>query len=199
MTAVDYAQTTCSAGWHAGSFDLLHVLPQGASKCRMEKAEILEYAVCFLQNIAKEGVVSGDGGRRPSYQDGVSSCLQRAAQFLGPEGKNMWLGLDQSVAVADPDTDRDPSGSRRESVGCSALGSLPHSKAAVVQMLRQEAGCRLQKVGGLKRRRVVRAVQLPAVSLEQNQPPARDEGGQESKQSLVQSHPASHSLWRPWP
>lgn len=186
-----------SAQYCTGSFDLLHVFPQGASKCRMEKAEILEHAVHFLQSIGKEGVVSGDGGQRPSYQDGVSSCLQRAAQFLGPDGKNMWLGLDPSVAVPDPDSD--PSGDRRGAGGGSALGSLPHSKAAVVQRLRQEASCRLQEAGGLKRRRLVRPVQLQPLTLAQNPPPARPEEGQESKQSLAQSHPAAHTLWRPWP
>lgn len=165
----------------------------------MEKAEILEYAVRFLQSIAKEGVVSGgDGGQRPSYQDGVSSCLQRAAQFLGPDRKNMWLGLDPSLAVPDPDSD--PLGDHRGAEGRSALGSLPHSKVAVVQMLRQESSHRLQEAGGLKRRRrFVRPVQLPPLTLAQNQPPARAEEGQESKQSLVQSHPATHALWRPWP
>lgn len=163
----------------------------------MEKAEILEYAVRFLQSIAKEGVVSGDGGQRPSYQDGVSSCLQRAAQFLGPDGKNMWPGLDPSPAIPDPDSD--PSGDRRGGGSHSALSSLPHDKVAVVQMLRQEASCRLQEAGGLKQRRFVRPVQVPPLTLAQNQPLARDEGGQESKQSLAQSHPATHTLWRPWP
>lgn len=163
----------------------------------MEKAEILEYAVRFLQSIAKEGVLSGDGGQRPSYQDGVSSCLQRAAQFLGPDGKNTWLGLDPSLAVLDPDSD--PSGDRRAGGGGSTVGSLPHCEAAVVQRLRQEASRRLQEAGGLKRRRFVRPVQLPTLTLAQHQPPDGAEEGQESKQSLAQSHPATQPLWRPWP
>lgn len=193
---MEFVETICHTKKLPRCFNLL-VLPQGASKCRMEKAEILEYAVHFLQNIAKEGVVNADGGQRPSYQDGVSSCLQRAAQFLGPDGKNMWVSQDPSVPVADPDAD--PSGCHGESGGCSSLSSLPHSKTAVAQMLRQEGGYRLQDAGDLKRRRVVRAVQLPAVTLEKNQAAAGAEEGQESKQSLLQSHPASHTLWRPWP
>lgn len=185
----------CAIG-HAGSFDLLHVLLQGASKCRMEKAEVLEHAVRFLQSIAKEGLASGDGGQRPSYQDGVSSCLQRAARFLAPDGKDTWLGLDPSLAVADSDSDS--SGGCRGGGGRSDFGSLPHSKAAVVQMLRRESNHRLQ-AGVLKRRRFVRPVQLPPLTPAQNHLPARPEEGQESKQSLAQSHPASQTLWRPWP
>lgn len=168
----------------------------GASKCRMEKAEVLEHAVRFLQSIAKEGLASGDGGQRPSYQDGVSSCLQRAAQFLAPDGKDTWRGLDPSLAVADSDSDS--SGGCRGGGGRSDFGSLPHSKAAVVQMLRRESNHRLQ-AGVLKRRRFVRPVQLPALTPAQNHLPARPEEGQESKQSLAQSHPASQALWRPWP
>lgn len=165
----------------------------------MEKAEILEYAVRFLQSITKEGVVSGNGSQRPSYQDGVSSCLQRAAQFLGPDGKNMWLGPDPSLAVPDPNSDA--SANHGGGGGRSALGPLPHSKAAVVQMLRQESSRRLQEAGGLKqrRRRFVPPVRLPTLTLAQNQPPAGAEEGQEIKQSLAQSHPATHNLWRPWP
>lgn len=175
----------------ADSFDLiLHVLPQGAVKCRMEKAEILEHTVRFLQTIAKDGPASAD--QRPSFQDGVSSCLQRAAQFLGPDGKDMWPGLDPALAV--PDSDSDPSG------GCRGGGRdpLPHSKAAVVQMLRRESDRRLQ-AGGLKRRRFVRPVQLQALTPEQNHLPARPEEGAGSKRSLAQSHPAAQALWRPWP
>lgn len=179
---------------HTGSFDLLHVLLQGASKCRMEKAEILEHAVRFLQSIATEGLASGDRGQTPSYQDGVSSCLQRAAQFLAPDWKDTWLGLDPSLAVADSVS----LGGCRVDGGRSDFISLPHSKAAVVQMLRQESNQRLQ-AGVLKRRRFVRPAQLPPLTPAQNHLPARPEEGQESKQSLAQSHPAIQTLWRPWP
>lgn len=162
----------------------------------MEKAEILEHAVRFLQSITKEGLASGNGGQRPSYQDGVSSCLQRAAQFLAPNGKDTCLGLNPSLAV--PDSDPDSPGGRRGGGGRPASCSLPHSKAAVVQMLRRESNHRLQ-AGGLKRRHFVRPVQLPPLTPPQNHLPARPEEGQESKQSLAQSHPTTLTLWRPWP
>ncbi|KAF1388366.1 hypothetical protein PFLUV_G00089440 [Perca fluviatilis] len=95
---------------------------QEATQRRVEKAEILEHTVVFLQNTAErdqmragggdggggEGGGGGGGGgggdQKHSFQDGFSTCLQRAAQFLGPEGKGLWLGaaLDASFAARFP-------------------------------------------------------------------------------------------------
>uniref|UniRef100_A0A3Q3XHI9 BHLH domain-containing protein n=1 Tax=Mola mola TaxID=94237 RepID=A0A3Q3XHI9_MOLML len=96
---------------------LLQETQLGGTQRRVEKAEILEHTVLFLQNIAKGDsvrAVGGDGNRNPSFQDGISTCLQRAARFLGPEGKGLWVGapLDASftarVAPSDSESARAP-------------------------------------------------------------------------------------------
>ncbi|KAM9805979.1 transcription factor HES-7.1-A-like [Syngnathus typhle] len=53
---------------------------------RMEKAEILEHTVYFLQQHVNKGNMKQV---LHSYQHGFSSCLQRAAHFLHSDGKAM--------------------------------------------------------------------------------------------------------------
>lgn len=184
------------------SVNLLHVLLQVGTNCRVEKAEILEHAVHFLQSISKEGLAradGGDGGQRHSFQDGISTCLQRAAQFLGPEGKDVWLGLDPSRFGR---SDSDSSGAHRRTEG-SSFSSPPNTKT-ILQMLKHKSNHRRQ-AGGLKGRGFARPDgaaaerELPQVNQMQNQLLSRVETGQGSKQSLVQSLPVTQTLWRPWP
>ncbi|XP_077432570.1 transcription factor HES-7.1-like [Vanacampus margaritifer] len=66
---------------------------QGAAQRRVEKTEILEHTVLFLNN---NKTTSGPQPQQHSFQDGFHTCLQKAAHFLGPEGKSLWLALDAS-------------------------------------------------------------------------------------------------------
>ncbi|XP_061885207.1 hairy and enhancer of split related-7 isoform X2 [Entelurus aequoreus] len=83
------------------SLDRLRVMlmhePQQRGACgrRVEKTEILETTVLFLHNTSKAKAASG-----PSFQDGFSACLQRAARFLGPEVKGLWLVTAVDAAFA---------------------------------------------------------------------------------------------------
>ncbi|XP_061531849.1 transcription factor HES-7.1-A-like [Phycodurus eques] len=82
----------------------LLLTPQGASGRRLEKAEILEHTVVFLQqhaNKVREKQVL------PSYQHGFSSCLQRAVHFLQTEGK----GLSDSPSSSSTASSSSPSSS----------------------------------------------------------------------------------------
>lgn len=184
------------------SFNLLHVLLQVGTNCRVEKAEILEHTVRFLQSISKEGPAradGGDGGQTHSFQDGISTCLQRAARFLGPEGKDVWLGLDPSRFAH---SDSDSSGAHRRTEGSSF--SSPSNTKTILQMLKHKSNHRRQ-ARGLKGRGFARPDgaaaerELPQVNRTQNQLPSSVETGQASKQSLAQNHPVPQTLWRPWP
>ncbi|XP_018948777.1 transcription factor HES-7.1-A-like [Cyprinus carpio] len=66
---------------------------------RIEKAEILEYTVLFLQNSVAQAKKAKDvkGGEKRQFMDGFSSCLQNAARFLSDEGKAR--GLEGSVTA----------------------------------------------------------------------------------------------------
>ncbi|KAK2911359.1 hypothetical protein QQF64_027054 [Cirrhinus molitorella] len=66
---------------------------------RLEKAEILEYTVLFLQNSVAQAKKSHDveEGEKRQFMDGFSSCLQKAARYLSDEGKAH--GLEDSVTT----------------------------------------------------------------------------------------------------
>ncbi|KAI2664067.1 transcription factor HES- -A-like protein [Labeo rohita] len=66
---------------------------------RIEKAEILEYTVLFLQNSVAQAKKANDveAAEKRQFMDGFSSCLQKAARFLSDEGKAH--GLEGSVTA----------------------------------------------------------------------------------------------------
>uniref|UniRef100_A0A665UFM0 Uncharacterized LOC115044681 n=1 Tax=Echeneis naucrates TaxID=173247 RepID=A0A665UFM0_ECHNA len=178
----------------------------GGTQRRVEKAEILEHTVLFLQNTAK-GHKTRAGGQKHSFQDGFSTCLQRAAQFLGPEGKGLWLGaaLDASFAARFARSDSDSAGVRGRTEAQSSSSSLPQTKS-ILRMLRQKSEHRLQ-TQGLAVNTVAHPYQRPVQkgSPRVPQQPQRQSqlefrvASRASKQRPPQSCPLSQTLWRPWP
>ncbi|XP_044063709.1 uncharacterized protein LOC122881508 isoform X2 [Siniperca chuatsi] len=181
----------------------------GGTQRRVEKAEILEHTVHFLQNTAKGDNTragGGGGGQKHSFQDGISTCMQRAAHFLGPEGKGLWLGaaLDASFAARFSCPDSDPAGLRRRTEAGSS-SSLPHTKS-ILRMLRLKSKHRLHtqafSVNSFAHPYRLPVQQgfprIPQQAQRQHQLEIRAETGA-SKQSPSQSHPVSQTLWRPWP
>ncbi|KAI5089030.1 hairy and enhancer of split related-7 [Silurus meridionalis] len=73
---------------------------QVASQKRMEKAEILEHTVLFLQNsiteTKKPRAEDESLSERHQFLDGFSVCLQKAAQFLQEESETQ--GLSESLS-----------------------------------------------------------------------------------------------------
>uniref|UniRef100_A0A3Q1FME8 Hairy and enhancer of split related-7 n=1 Tax=Acanthochromis polyacanthus TaxID=80966 RepID=A0A3Q1FME8_9TELE len=190
---------------------LLQEPQQGGAQHRVEKAEILEHTVLFLQNTAKESKTraggGGGGGQKHSFQEGFSTCLQRAAQFLGPEGKGLWLGsvLDTSFAARFARSDSDCAAVQRRT-----STSLPRSKS-ILRLLKQRSKHKLhaQAVAGSSCAHPYRlwgsfaAAQqsfprVPQQPQTQSQLEIRVER-RVNKQSSPQSCPASQTLWRPWP
>ncbi|XP_070768821.1 transcription factor HES-5-like [Enoplosus armatus] len=180
----------------------------GGTQHRVEKAEILEHTVLFLQNTSKgdDTRAGGGGGQKHSFQDGVSTCLQRAAHFLGPEGKGLWLGaaLDASFAARFSRSDSDPAAVQRRTEAGSS-GSLPHTKS-ILRMLRQKSKHRLH-TRAFSSNSFAHPYRLPVQqgfssipqqAQRQNQLELRAER-QSGKQSPSQSSPVSQTLWRPWP
>ena len=174
-------------------------LSQEATQRRVEKAEILEHTVLFLQNTAAggktraEGGGGGGGGQKQSFQDGFSTCLQRAAQFLGPEGKGLWIGaaLDASFAARVSRSDSDPAGVHRSTEGHSSSSSsvrLRESSRSILQLLRHRSGHQ-------------RCVQRRDDSHRSPSTPQQPHkvSSRASKQSPSQSQALNQSLWRPWP
>ncbi|XP_041799276.1 transcription factor HES-2-like [Chelmon rostratus] len=174
---------------------------QKGTERRVEKAEILEHTVLFLQNTGdRTGAEGGGGGQKHSFQDGFSTCLQRAAQFLGPEGKGLWLGasLEASVAAA-RFSHSDSAGVQRrtEALSLSRPQLLRKSSRSILQLLIQKSG------NTLCRPALTRAgcVQIRADSHHPSTTPQQPHkvASRLSKQSPSRSQPVSQSLWRPWP
>lgn len=152
----------------------------------MEKAEILEHTVTFLHNSAKERdqTRAGDRGQKRSFQDGFSTCMQRAAQFLGPEGKGLWLGdaLEASLAARFPRTD-----CASDALSSSSLLILKKSCRPMLQILMHRS----------KHRQCTNTLRVASGHPHEESHPTGT--SQASKQMPPQCHSGSQSLWRPWP
>ncbi|KAM9353230.1 hairy and enhancer of split related-7 [Symphorus nematophorus] len=174
---------------------------QEATQRRVEKAEILEHTVLFLQKIAAGGKTraesgggdGGGGGQKNSFQDGFSTCLQRAAQYLGPEGKGLWLGaaLDASFAARFSRSDSDSAGVHRRTEAHSSSNSslllIKSSRSILQQLIHRSGHTRCVQSRGEPHRSHTTPQQPHKVS------------SRASKQSPSQSQALSQSLWRPWP
>ncbi|XP_034465996.1 transcription factor HES-7.1-B-like [Hippoglossus hippoglossus] len=167
---------------------------------RVEKAEILERTVLFLQSTARgDRLGCGGGAQTHSFQDGVSSCLQRAAQFLGPQGKGLWPGaaLDASFSARFARSDPEPT-----CVQSSTEVRSPTSSTSPL-LLRKSSVSTLRML--INRSRLCK----PALNVVQTRgeshrspstpPQLHKVASRATKQSPSQSHPASQALWRPWP
>uniref|UniRef100_A0A8C9YKM7 BHLH domain-containing protein n=1 Tax=Sander lucioperca TaxID=283035 RepID=A0A8C9YKM7_SANLU len=168
---------------------------------RVEKAEILEHTVLFLQNTAKGDKTRAGGGQKHSFQDGFSTCLQTAAQFLGPEGKGLGLGavLDASLATRFSHSDSESATVQNRTEAHSSSSSLPHTKS-ILHVLRQKSKHRQYNLDfGVAHPYLLPVQQgvprIPQQARRLNQLEIR----QVSKQSQSQSSPVSQTLWRPWP
>ncbi|XP_054478346.1 transcription factor HES-7.1-B-like [Anoplopoma fimbria] len=173
------------------SLKTLLLQQQETCQRRVEKAEILEHTVLFLQNTVErntmraEGGGGGGGGQKHSFQDGFSTCLQTAARFLGPDGKGLRLGeaLDASRS--------DSAGVLRRTASRSSSSSLllMKSSRSILRLLIQKSGHRLcTPVLTTVPSCVQTRVETQSSDTSTPQHPHR-----EASQS------ASQSLWRPWP
>ncbi|XP_044215803.1 enhancer of split m7 protein-like isoform X2 [Thunnus albacares] len=166
---------------------------QEQTQRRVEKAEILEHTVLFLQNTTKrDNTRAGGGGQKHSFQDGFSTCLQRATQFLGPEGKGLWLGaaLDASFAARFARSDSDPAGAHRTSESSSSL-VLRKSSRSFLRMLIHRSKHRLySSLNGASCVQSHRDSYCSAIPQQTHKVTSRVSN---------QNRPVSQSLWRPWP
>ncbi|XP_031723140.1 transcription factor HES-5-like [Anarrhichthys ocellatus] len=206
------------------SLKTLLLQQQEASRRRVEKAEILEHTVLFLQDTAERNKMraeggGGGGGQKHSFQDGFSTCLQRAAQFLGPEGKGLWLGaaLDASLSARFSRSDTDPAGVQRRTKGArsdsdsacaqrrtearSSSGSLllRKSSRSILRLLIQRSGLRLCTPALTTVPRCVQTRGESHSSATSTPQQPHEVASQMTKQSPSQSQQVSQSMWRPWP
>ncbi|KAM6994554.1 uncharacterized protein LKV04_006915 [Tautogolabrus adspersus] len=177
---------------------------QEATQRRIEKAEILEHTVLFLQKTAKGNQTrageDGGGGRKHSFQDGVSTCMQRAAQFLGPQGKSLLLGaaLDSSFAdrFSRPDSDS-AACVQRNTHSSTSSQLLGKSSRSILRSLIDRSGYRIC-TPVLRGASCVKTSEQSLRSPSTTQQPHKV-SSPSSTQSMPQSQPVGQTLWRPWP
>ncbi|XP_058504213.1 transcription factor HES-5-like [Solea solea] len=169
------------------SLKTLLLQKQEETERRVEKAEILEHTVLFLQKTVKGdttgggGGGGGGGGQKQSYQDGFSTCLQRAAQFLGPQGRGLWVGaaLDASFASRFPR-------SHPQTPSPTSPLLLRKSSRSMLQLLMNRSGHRL-------------CAQTATLSCVQNSGAEVHPSPSSPQQQQPPHRLVSQSLWRPWP
>ncbi|XP_046876880.1 hairy and enhancer of split related-7 [Hypomesus transpacificus] len=163
---------------------LLKEPQQGQYQRRVEKAEILEHTVLFLKNTGDVERKKAEVGQH-SFKDGFSTCLQRAARFLGPEGKGLLNSplaghlVSQAVVVV------------RAPVHPSDIQTSMKSPLSKPQMKMQDSRY-TQQVCGLNRTHHKSPQQRDANVLYHCQ-------SQSQAISKAQNLSVSQAVWRPWP
>ncbi|KAL6109636.1 uncharacterized protein ACO6RY_12718 [Pungitius sinensis] len=189
---------------------------------RVEKAEILEHAVLFLQKTRASAAAaasssssssssSSDGadagrGQKHTFRDGFSSCLQTAAQFLEPDGKGPWLRAALGASVAGrPESDPAagvqgrPGDTRPGDARASSSSSLSHTKS-ILRSLRQKSkhSPHVPHTGASEPCGCPTRSGFPGASRQpRTQKPLQMRRA--GKQSPSRSGPVNRTLWRPWP
>nr|XP_046173018.1 transcription factor HES-7.1-A-like [Oncorhynchus gorbuscha] len=173
-------------------------LLQGVTQRRVEKAEILEHTVLFLQNTGDGDRKKGeDGEKQHPFQDGFSGCLQRAAHFLGQEEEGLQLEAALNSTFS----------ARMNSQACMnsevlakahSSNSLPsttcHQSSNLMKI--QESHYR-QQLCDVYRRHLSHAHRAP---LRHGDPkPPQVPHRHADKEAQSQNLPGSQSVWRPWP
>ncbi|XP_074540193.1 uncharacterized protein LOC141801147 [Halichoeres trimaculatus] len=184
------------------SLKTLLLQKQEVTKRRVEKAEILEHTVLFLQNSAhgeKARGEDGGGGHKHSYQDGFSTCLEKAAQFFGPGGKGLWLGAAHDASFAahfSRSVSDSAAGIQCEDHPPSNSLLLRKSSRSILRSLIDRSGYRLC-TPPLKGSSCVNPC-LVSPSSPQTPHQSLITTSRASTQSPPQSQ-SVHHLWRPWP
>ncbi|XP_051529143.1 transcription factor HES-7.1-like [Myxocyprinus asiaticus] len=172
---------------------------------RMEKAEILEYTVLFLQNSVAQAKKAKDEEGREKHQfiDGFSTCLQKAARFMIDEGEAR--GLEGSVSATLCQRLSQPSvpanirlpvriqNSSRIQVPGSTVQHHLH-----LEKQQQNLVCR-QGLSSAGRNIVVHLNRSPFRSTEPSTMQSHGKTHTVAQPTSQHQAPVSETVWRPWP
>lgn len=156
---------------------------QSPSQRRIEKAEILEYTVLFLQNSVAQAKKAKDteGGEKRQFMDGFSSCLQKAARFLSDEGDA--CGLEATLCQRLTQPCMSTSIRLPVRVQNSSRTQLPNSQSSVCK----------QGLPSACRNIVSHPVRNPFRSTDSNTLHAT------TRPTFQHQQPVRQTVWRPWP
>uniref|UniRef100_A0A6Q2Z8P7 BHLH domain-containing protein n=2 Tax=Esox lucius TaxID=8010 RepID=A0A6Q2Z8P7_ESOLU len=170
---------------------------QVVTRRNLEKSEILEQTVLFLQDTGDKDRKKAEGGEQQSpFHDGLSACLQRAVHFLGHEREGLRLegalnnifsaGLNSNACVST----KVPAKAYPSS---SSPRTLVHQSSRL--MTTQESYTRPQLCGVSGNTSHSHRAPLRHGIHNAPQQTCRDTDKEVHSQNLS----TSHSVWRPWP
>ncbi|XP_048042562.1 hairy and enhancer of split related-7 [Megalobrama amblycephala] len=153
------------------------------SQRRIEKAEILEYTVLFLQKSVAQAKKAKDaeGGEKRQFMDGFSSCLQKAARFLSDEGDS--CGLEATLCQRLTQPCMSTSIRLPVRVQNSSRTQLPDSQSSVCK----------QGLPSACRNIVSHPARNPFRSTDSNTLHAT------ARPTFQHQEPVRQTVWRPWP
>ncbi|KAM4600419.1 hairy and enhancer of split related-7 [Polymixia lowei] len=178
---------------------------QGKMQPRVEKAEILEHTVLFLQSTTEgDRTRAGGEGLQHPFQDGFSACLQRATQFLGPQEEGLRLGAALDATFAARFAGLDSTG-LKVTIKTRSPNTLRHTESSQsipqVTMV-QKSKHRHARAHALNLSMFAPSNRVPTESAQQPQRSNRVEirvQRQSTTETQSRSVPPSQTLWRPWP
>ncbi|XP_065140750.1 hairy and enhancer of split related-7 [Paramisgurnus dabryanus] len=167
---------------------------------RMEKAEILEYTVLFLQKSIQDRAKKAkdeEETQKHQFMDGFSTCLQKASRFLLDEGEGR--GIEGSVTATlcqqltqpcVPTHIRLPVKVHR-----SSRTKVPDSHPQ--HHLQQTSVCK-QRLSPVRKDVVLHQKRIPLRSTKSSTLQCQNTHTVAQSTSQHQA-PVSQSVWRPWP
>ncbi|KAJ8342296.1 hypothetical protein SKAU_G00322240 [Synaphobranchus kaupii] len=158
---------------------------QALASGRVEKAEVLEHTVLFLQSAGHRG--AAEGRQQQDFQDGFSTCLQRAARFLRDDREGRRVEAALSVTLSRHLTH--PGQVTRAPISPHSPHTQPKGQCA--QLGSQNWHCSLQH-GAAVRSNSSHQRTAPLAQRHPNLP-------QRPQREALTSPTNSQSLWRPWP
>ncbi|XP_051980546.1 transcription factor HES-2-like [Xyrauchen texanus] len=165
---------------------------------RIEKAEILECTVLFLQNsVAVAKKPKDAGGEKLPFIDGFSTCLQKAAHFLLDKGEVRGLEGSISATLCQRLSQPCVPANIRMPVRIQNSSRIQVPRSTVQHYLQQrqkqqQNSVCTQELSSACRNNVVHPNRIPFRSAEPNALEC---------QTHTVAQPTSHSqtVWRPWP
>ncbi|XP_073695550.1 hairy and enhancer of split related-7 [Garra rufa] len=164
------------------------------SQRRIEKAEILEYTVLFLQNSVAQAKKSQDveQGEKRQLMDGFSSCLQKAARYLSDAGKARGLEGSVTDTLCQRLTQSCVSTTIRLPVRIQNFSRRPIPESNTQHHLQQSSVCKqglpssCRNVVSHANRTVFRSTDANALH-------------STARPTSQHQTPVSQTVWRPWP
>lgn len=177
----------------------LLLLLQNPNQRRIEKAEILEYTVLFLQNSVAKKAKDEEEKEKCQFMDGFSTCLQKAARFLSEEGEARGLQGSVTATLCQRLTQPCVPAHIRMPVKVqnSSKMKVPESHAHQQHQQQQQTSVCKQGLSSASRNIVLK--HNPLRSTQSSMLQCHENTHSAARPASQPQAPVSQLVWRPWP